>query len=536
MNRHLSLLLLSFATLIGCAGDLTPTDNEDPSSPDGGTSTGTAVATEGNEDSGPWTITIDASGETVWAYFDLDTGTVIATGETEPNGEWDMAFQTTTIKTNSGIHGSGDVLVCPIENDVFVDITEEPTEGCFQDREDGDDADTKEDYAFHSPLPWYTYDPEGHVISTNPVVYVVTSTESTVFKVEVLNYYDTAGSPRFVTFKWALLEATADLEVPEPDATENTDAEEGEGSELPEGHVIVSKENAGTWTYLSLLDGPVVLEDGEGNWDLAVDGVQLQTKSGTSGEGFGGATLSPNDWDNTLSSETIGFQVDTLLPLPGPPGTGEFSGNPVLNGWFDYDMETHEVTSKEEVYLVRTSLGSYVKLQILSYAEGLHIRSAPIDRNVAVYTETLDITADEWTYIDFDQGALGEPGEEPMDGWDMAVFSTFVQTNSGTSGAGLGGVFETSSNAMEEVLTATQAGCYSGPPDHECDCEKDENQCTADQGMWTDQCNCDLDFSVDELLKDLTENPEEDLGQDVDQVLPCLTGEPVPPGEQRRVG
>lgn len=32
-------------------------------------------------------------------------------------------------------------------------------------------------------------------------------------------------------------------------------------------------------------------------------------------------------------------------------------------------------------------------------------------------------------------------------------------------------------------------GCYD-PVEHHCDCETDESSCTADEGIWTDECAC----------------------------------------------
>ena len=34
-------------------------------------------------------------------------------------------------------------------------------------------------------------------------------------------------------------------------------------------------------------------------------------------------------------------------------------------------------------------------------------------------------------------------------------------------------------------------GCYSGPPEHTCDCEVTEEQCSESMGIWTEECACD---------------------------------------------
>ena len=34
-------------------------------------------------------------------------------------------------------------------------------------------------------------------------------------------------------------------------------------------------------------------------------------------------------------------------------------------------------------------------------------------------------------------------------------------------------------------------GCYSGPPDHMCDCTLTQEECAETEGIWTEQCACD---------------------------------------------
>ena len=472
----------------GCAEDLTPTGGDSPPS-SSSTTPEIPLSTEMDpEDSGPWLITIDATHEENWARFDLDTGS-LTDGE-----DWDLAFQSTKIQSNSGISGSGGVVVCPIQDGNFETLTESPEEDCYVDREDGDDEDTKPDYAFLNPISWYSYDPVNHVISTQPVVYVVTSTEGLEYKLELLNYYDEAGNPRWVTFQWALVEA--EIAPTEPEVSEEDTPEE----ESEDGFLLPA-DTPGDWVYLTLGESPTVVEPEDGSWDLAVQGVQFQSNSGTSGDGFGGVQATDSQWDELESISTVGFAVDTLVPIPGPPGSGEFSGNPILNEWFAYDMETHTATPRDVVYAVRLSSGAYAKFQILSYGpEGMRIQSAPISGDVIEYETALEITSPEtFLYMDFEMGNVGKPGEM-LENWDIGLSDSVLQTHSGTSGEGLGGALEMSDTPFDALQSATAPGCYSGPPDHQCDCEQDSLSCEESNGIWTEQCTCDLTFTTDEWL------------------------------------
>ena len=62
---------------------------------------------------------------------------------------------------------------------------------------------------------------------------------------------------------------------------------------------------------------------------------------------------------------------DEMLPIPGPPGSGESSGNPVLANWYDYDMETHVTSPKDAAFILKTASGDFVKLQVIEYQDGV---------------------------------------------------------------------------------------------------------------------------------------------------------------------
>ena len=64
-----------------------------------------------------------------------------------------------------------------------------------------------------------------------------------------------------------------------------------------------------------------------------------------------------------------------VLPIPGPPGSGEFSGNPMLSAWSDDDPTTHTVSPRDVTFVVRRANGEFAKLRILGYAESALILS-----------------------------------------------------------------------------------------------------------------------------------------------------------------
>jgi hypothetical protein len=108
-------------------------------------------------------------------------------------------------------------------------------------------------------------------------------------------------------------------------------------------------------------------------WDLALSRTRIATNSGTSGPGMGGARdAGAASLVSLTSAPNTDYTADAMVPNPGPPGSGSFSGNPVRNGWYDYDMTTHAVSPKDKAFLVRTADGGYVKLKITGYASSTY--------------------------------------------------------------------------------------------------------------------------------------------------------------------
>ena len=250
----------------------------------------------------------------------------------------------------------------------------------------------------------------------------------------------------------------------------------------------------------------------------------IQTNGGSSGTGMGGAlALEESSWDETTSSPTVGFEMDTTLPMPGPPGSGDFSGNPILNDWYDYDMETHTASPKDMVFLIRTATGKYGKLKILDYADGkMELQVAPVTRSPEVHSTSFEASED-FAYLNFHAGALVAP-EDPANSaeWDLAVNGMQIQTNSGTSGPGMGGALDPEKSTLEEVLSfPSTSGCYLISGGHVCDCAMSTEECDENAGIWTDQCQCEAPYVIDEILEGgesgnslLTQWMEADSGAD----------------------
>jgi hypothetical protein len=234
------------------------------------------------------------------------------------------------------------------------------------------------------------------------------------------------------------------------------DAETDAGTPLPPGAIVVDASDRARWTYVSVERGVVTVADPATSldWDLAFRRALLQTNSGTSGPGVGGARRAPagQAFEDVTRTDTIGFARDEVVAT-GMPGATPTSMNPVLEDWYDYDGTFHRVTPSDLVFVVRTARGGYAKLRIHAWDAGRFVLTlAPIEARPVVHTFTVDASsATDWVHLDLDAhapepatGVVVTPAEPAASAaWDLALRRTTFRTNSGTSGAAMGGAAAT---------------------------------------------------------------------------------------------
>ncbi|MDQ2670103.1 MAG: hypothetical protein M3Y31_05680 [Gemmatimonadota bacterium] len=132
------------------------------------------------------TVVLDAAaGSTV----DLATGTI-------DGAAWDLAVEGFTIRLNGGVSGSGSAAAAET-TDGFEAVTTAVTDPrAYRSDTFG---------GIFTDSPWYRYNLTGeHGIHPTFDVYLV-KRGADVYKVQVLDYYDPAGEPRHITFRYAKL-------------------------------------------------------------------------------------------------------------------------------------------------------------------------------------------------------------------------------------------------------------------------------------------------------------------------------------------
>lgn len=191
------------ALCVGCAPSIKPEDFgfvPDAATPIEDALVPTGPVTTGMNSDGSFTTIVDATALDAWTYIDFETRAQAT--ETDP---WDLRFQRFHISANGGVSGTGGVEVVRITDRAFLDVSAAPATGWVTDAPDSDDTDSLPDYVFEQGDDWYAYDFMTHVLTPRPWVWVVRPTGGAPLKLSIQKYYDSAGSPAWITFRWAPL-------------------------------------------------------------------------------------------------------------------------------------------------------------------------------------------------------------------------------------------------------------------------------------------------------------------------------------------
>jgi hypothetical protein len=213
MTKRL-LLVSTLALTAACDSSIKPEDENDPVVQDdagSGPAEDDAGDGSGSQNGEAVEAEVDASSEELWAFFDLESGKTVA----EDSTTWDLALQRFTIKVNGGASGEGGVSVAVLK-DEFADVSADSAENFVSDAADGADLDMDPDYVLSSgDTAWYEYDPTVHKLTPRAHVYVVKTVEGGLFKLEITNYYNEAGSSGYPTLHFQQLTAGEDKSASE---------------------------------------------------------------------------------------------------------------------------------------------------------------------------------------------------------------------------------------------------------------------------------------------------------------------------------
>src|SRR5690606_38784174 len=127
----------------------------------------------------------------------------------------------------------------------FDDLGIAPESGWTVDVADGEDDDTEPDNVFNNGTDdWYAYDVETHTLTARDRLYAVASTDGRFYALQLLGYYDGAGSPGFVRFRWREIEPASSLPDSGVVPTDGGVPDDGGGPVIPAGALTVSAGDA----------------------------------------------------------------------------------------------------------------------------------------------------------------------------------------------------------------------------------------------------------------------------------------------------
>lgn len=193
-------LLLAACSLTACAPDL-----RDDFPFDGDLPAGDYVTFEDQSD-GTATVHVDATHKESWVYVNMRTRAQVSASDAVGKDTWDLAFQRYKIISNSGVSGIGTVETAILDGQSFDAVTSAPATGYLEDAEDGPDSNSDVDSPFLIGDGWYSYSLVEHKRSARPIVYVVHLADG-YDKLQMLSYYDAAGTGAKLSFRWGKVAA-----------------------------------------------------------------------------------------------------------------------------------------------------------------------------------------------------------------------------------------------------------------------------------------------------------------------------------------
>ncbi|HOP06397.1 MAG TPA: HmuY family protein [candidate division Zixibacteria bacterium] len=322
MTRVLTTFLLMFTLLlwVGCSDD----DDDNPVSPD-------------NSSQQTESFTVDASSYSNFAYFSFTSGDTVALAKPAATG-WDIAFRREVIKLNGGSSttNGGDALGVDLGEVTYDDVTIADTAG----------AEWVEDAIDYFIDEWYTYNPITHSLAANKYVYsMIDAEEDNYLKFRVDSIVDPGMPPDmgtvWISYFYQSVALSTNLDGPIQTAS------------IPIG--------SGTG-YFDFSSGGVVTPADPStstDWDIAFHSYDLMQNSGPNGPGDCAAFLAWGELDDPTDIEGFMSQPSSAPMFPDIPSSA-------LTDWYNYDGNTHRLTSKGHVYLVKTA-GAVYKIEILSY-------------------------------------------------------------------------------------------------------------------------------------------------------------------------
>lgn len=160
--------------------------------PDAYSMTPTRPVEVGDSLVGPRRVTIDATDERRWVFFDFSRGAAI---DRPGPLEWDIAFRRFDVTVNGGAGFAGEGAAADLGETSFDEVPVIPDTGWVT-------SDAARDSTNRAIDRWYDYGFTSHLLTPRPRVYALRTADGRYAKLRFVSYYCPGAQPGCMTFEY----------------------------------------------------------------------------------------------------------------------------------------------------------------------------------------------------------------------------------------------------------------------------------------------------------------------------------------------
>ena len=296
-----------------------------------------------------WMTTLDATNSDQYTYYSFSQRAAIdlTDDQAASSSDWDIAFKRSFIKTNGGVSGPADVKSVDLVqtgialSDEFASVTSADATQLSQDQWMGDSYDVALDSL-------WKYNLLTHQLTAKQFVYVLSDAAGHYVKLQVLGSLDDQQPP---------MQGKMILKYfyqPTMDETSLVGAAEVDTVDAPNGF------------YYDFSSGQIVSPANpmsSSDWDIYVKAYDFFLNSSIMGSGQVAAFAA---YDGLADKTDFDGLTDVNQFGDIRWVQDELSSAFTASDWFNYNDQTHSLTSKLHTYLVKVGDTTY-KIEIVSY-------------------------------------------------------------------------------------------------------------------------------------------------------------------------
>lgn len=331
------LLILAALGGLGCSND-----EDGPTAPVGTNSTSRHASGK------YWVTQVDASSYDQTVYYSFAGRDVVPLSKAadQAANDWDIGFKRSVIITNGGQSGSGDAMGIDLtaagDPTGFVEVTVAKAE-----------AIPAEDWISDGKSlvvnDYYDYNLQTHGLTMTQNVYALRDAAGQYAKLQILEILGGGAPPAMGNFvlKFVHQPLAGSIDLSGPVQVDTVDGSTGE-------------------FYYDFSAASAVTPTDPANsldWDIKVSSYDLYLNSSFSGPGEAAANPAYALLEGMSDPTDFDFYTEAVTV---PQAYAQDAEESVFSDWYDYDGQTHSLTSKGHVYLLQTS-GKTYKVMIETY-------------------------------------------------------------------------------------------------------------------------------------------------------------------------